>query len=71
MEARSQLRHRPTCYRDATLPLSLLGLDSSIGSWLGKTVGTKVEMFAMPPGNGNDIELEKVADSMVLTESQP
>src|SRR6266700_802625 len=30
MEARSQLRHRPTCCRDATLLLSLLRLDSSI-----------------------------------------
>ncbi len=29
MEARSQLRHRPTRRRDATLLLSLLGLDSS------------------------------------------
>src|SRR5450432_4323299 len=29
MEARSQLRHRPTCCRDATLLLSLLGVDSS------------------------------------------
>ena len=30
MEARSQLRHRPTCCRDATYLLSPLGLDSSI-----------------------------------------
>jgi hypothetical protein len=29
MEARSQLRHRPTCFRDATLLLSPLGSDSS------------------------------------------
>jgi hypothetical protein len=29
MEARSQLRHRPTCCRDATLLLSPLGSDSS------------------------------------------
>ena len=29
MEARSQLRHRPTCCGDATLPLSPLGRDSS------------------------------------------
>ena len=32
MEARSQLRHRPTCCRDATFLLSPLGLDSSISS---------------------------------------
>jgi hypothetical protein len=30
MEARSQLRHRPTCCRDATLLLSGLGLNSSM-----------------------------------------
>ena len=30
MEARSQLRHRPTCCRDATFLLSLLGRLSSI-----------------------------------------
>ena len=29
MEARSQLRHRPTCCKDATLLLSPLWLDSS------------------------------------------
>ena len=29
MEARSQLRHRPTCCRDATLLLSPLGRNSS------------------------------------------
>jgi hypothetical protein len=29
MEARSQLRHRPTCCKDATLLLSPLGSDSS------------------------------------------
>ena len=29
MEARSQLRHRPTCCGDATFLLSPLGLDSS------------------------------------------
>ena len=35
MEARSQLRHRPTSCRDATLLLSLLRRDSSIDGWLG------------------------------------
>jgi hypothetical protein len=44
MEARSQLRHRPTCCGDATLLLSPLGRDSSnpgfnwrwsaIGHWI-------------------------------------
>ena len=32
MEARSQLRHRPTCCTDATFLLSPLGRDSSIST---------------------------------------
>ena len=35
MEARSQLRHRPTCCGDATPLLSPLWLDSSNGDRLG------------------------------------
>ena len=34
MEARSQLRHRPTCFRDVTFLLSLLRLDSSIFAFI-------------------------------------
>ena len=37
MEARSQLRHRPTCCGDATLLLSLLRLDSSMSAPLTRT----------------------------------
>ncbi len=36
MEARSQLRHRPTCCGDATLLLSPLWLNSSITGSKGK-----------------------------------
>ena len=44
MEARSQLRHRPTCYRNATFLLSPLRRNSS--NWQGKA-GVRQQSFPL------------------------
>ena len=45
MEARSQLRHRPTCCRDATSLLSPLeGVVSNVCRWRSRTNGTIIEV---------------------------
>ena len=60
MEARSQLRHRPTCLRDATSLLSPLGRDSSNsgsrGGWGPKEPGPE---SGIRPGAGGRNRLRR------------
>ena len=51
MEARSQLRHRPTCCKVATSLLSLLSMDSSISCQIRQLASNYVSIHPFPSVN--------------------